>query len=52
MKTRIILIMIAQVLLYAYSVFLIINGNIYIGMLLMTLNSAFFGINLFTLIKK
>lgn len=39
----------AQVLLYAYSIYQIISGSIYFGMFNMTLNSAFFVVNIYTL---
>jgi len=49
MKTKLILLMSAQILLYAYSIYQIVSGSIYFGMFNMTLNSAFFVVNIYTL---
>ena len=49
MKTKLILIMSAQVLLYALSIYQIVCGHIYFGMFNMTLNVAFFVVNIYTL---
>jgi hypothetical protein len=43
------LLMSMQVLFYAYSIYQIINGSIYIGIFNMTLQSAFFVVNIYSL---
>ncbi len=49
MKRIVILIMIAQLLLYGLSIYQIIDGNIYFGIFNMTLNTAGFVINSYTI---
>ena len=49
MKTKLILLMLAHILLYAFSIYQIVSGSIYFGMFNMTLNSAFFVVNIYTL---
>lgn len=49
MKTKIILLMTTQVLLYFYGIYEIYTGSIYGGIFNMTLNAAFFVVNIYTL---
>ena len=49
MKRIVILFMIAQISLYGFSIYQIIDGSIYFGMFNMTLNAAGFVINFYTI---
>lgn len=48
-KTSLILLMSAQILFYAYLIYQITSGNIYLGIINIILNSAFFISNVYTL---
>lgn len=49
MKIKIILLMILQVLLFIYGINQICNGNLFLGLFNVILNTAFFIVNVYTL---